>query len=269
VRLDKIFICCIIFNKYNWSYHFAKSEWKKEKNLMFEKVQTNKVYMQIVEQIQNLIKEGKLNPGDKLPPERILAEKLGVSRPPLREAISALEILGISKSRSGKGNFIKNTFDSTSYAQRLKELEKEESPFELLEARTNIGSEIWISTMLKILKNKGLIKDGEIEEALDRMRSALNDTPRAMEFDRGFHVAIAKAAHNSILFQMMNYLADGLKESLWVNIKEKSWALPGHPQKYLKEHTKLLEAIKEGDKKATRRIMYSHLVDVEDDLLEE
>jgi len=93
--------------------------------------------------------------------------------------------------------------------------------------------------------------------------------PGVMEFDREFHIAIAKAAHNSILFQMMNYLADGLKERLWVNIKEKSWVLPGHPQKYLEEHTKLLEAIKEGDKKATRRIMYSHLADVEEDLLEE
>ena len=232
---------------------------------MFEKVQTRKVYMEIVEQIQNLIKEGKLKSGDKLPPERILAEKLGVSRPPLREAISALEILGIIESRGGKGNFIKNTFNSTSYAQRLKELEKEESPFELLEARKVVETEI-----AGLAAEKASSEDiKEIEEALDEMRNALNDTPRAMEFDRQFHVAIAKAAHNSILFQMMNFLADGLKESLWVNIKEKSWALPGHPQKYLEEHTKLLEAIKNGDKKLARRTMYNHLADVEVDLLEE
>ncbi|MCD6318842.1 FadR family transcriptional regulator [Candidatus Aerophobetes bacterium] len=221
--------------------------------------------MEIVEQIQNLIKEGKLKSGDKLPPERILAEKLGVSRPPLREAISALEILGIIESRGGKGNFIKNTFNSTSYAQRLKELEKEESPFELLEARKVVETEI-----AGLAAEKASSEDiKEIEEALNRMKNALNDTPRAMEFDRQFHVAIAKAAHNSILFQMMNFLADGLKESLWVNIKEKSWALPGHPQKYLEEHTNLLEAIKNGDKKLARRTMYSHLADVEVDLLEE
>ena len=232
---------------------------------MFEKVQTRKVYMEIVEQIQNLIKEGKLKPGDKLPPERILAEKLGVSRPPLREAISALEILGIIESRGGKGNFIKNTFNSTSYAQRLKELEKEESPFELLEARKVVETEI-----AGLAAEKASSEDiKEIEEALNRMRNALSDIPRAMEFDRQFHVAIAKAAHNSILFQMMNFLADGLKESLWVNIKEKSWALPGHPQKYLEEHTKLLEAIKKGDKKLARRTMHTHLADVEVDLLEE
>lgn len=232
---------------------------------MFEKVQTKKVYMEIVEQIQNLIKEGRLKPGDKLPPERVLAEKLGVSRPPLREAMSALEILGIIESRGGKGNFIKNTFDSTSYAQRVKELEKEESPFDLLEARKAVETEI-----AGLAAEKATLEDiKEIEEGLDRMKNVLNDTPRVMEFDREFHIAIAKAAHNSVLFQMMNYLADGLKESLWVNIKEKSWALPGHPQKYLEEHTKLLEAIKEGDKKAAHRTMYNHLADVEEDLLEE
>lgn len=232
---------------------------------MFEKVQIKKVYMEIVEQIENLIKEGRLKPGDKLPPERVLAEKLGVSRPPLREAMSALEILGIIESRGGKGNFIKNTFDSTSYAQRVKELEKEESPFDLLEARKAVETEI-----AGLAAEKATSEDiREIEKALDRMKNTLNDTPRVMEFDREFHIAIAKAAHNSILFQMMNYLADGLKESLWVNIKEKSWALPGHPQKYLEEHTKLLEAIKEGDKKAAYRTMYSHLADVGEDLLEE
>jgi len=221
--------------------------------------------MKIVEQIQNLIKEGKLKPGDKLPPERILAEKLGVSRPPLREAISALEILGIIESRGGKGNFIKNTFNPTSYAQQLKELEKEESPFELLEARKAVETEI-----AGLAAEKATPEDiEEIEEALDRMREALSDTPRAMEFDRQFHVAVARAAHNSILFQMMNYLADGLKESLWVNIKEKSWALPGRPQKYLEEHTKLLKAIKKGDKESARRTMHSHLTEVEEDLLEE
>jgi len=71
--------------------------------------------MEIVEQIGGLIKEGKLRPGDKLPPEHILAEKFGTSRPPVREALSALEILGIIESRGEKGNFIKNSFNSALY----------------------------------------------------------------------------------------------------------------------------------------------------------
>lgn len=232
---------------------------------MFKKVRTKKVYMHIVEQIQDLIKEGKLKPGEKLPSEHILAGKFGASRPSVREALTALEILGITESRGGKGNFIRDNFSSPLYEQRFKELEEEESPFELLEARKAVETEI-----AELAAEKATSEDiREIEEALDRMKNTLNDTPRVMEFDREFHIAIAKAAHNSILFQMMNYLADGLKESLWVNIKRKSWALPGHPQKYLEEHTRLLEAIKKGDKEVARRTMYSHLADVEEDLLEE
>lgn len=231
---------------------------------MFEKVQTRKVYMEIVEQIRDLIKTGRLKPGDKLPSERILANKLGVSRPPLREAMSALEILGIIESRGGKGNFIKNIFNPDSCVQQLKKLEKEESPFELLEARKAVETEI-----ADLAAKKATPEDiEEIEEALDGMRNSLGDTSRVMEFDRQFHLAIARAAHNSILFQMVNYLVEGLKESLWVNIKRKSWALPGHAQKYLEEHTELVKAIKEGEKKAARRTMYRHLADVEEDLLE-
>ncbi|HTP60299.1 MAG TPA: GntR family transcriptional regulator, partial [Spirochaetia bacterium] len=73
---------------------------------MFVKVKSKKVYMEIVDQILGLIRDKKLCVGTKLPPERSLAIELGVSRPPLREAISALEILGIVESRGGKGNFI-------------------------------------------------------------------------------------------------------------------------------------------------------------------
>jgi len=59
---------------------------------LFNKIQTKKVYMKIVEQIRDLINEGKLKPRDKLPPEQILAEKFGTSRPSVREALSALII---------------------------------------------------------------------------------------------------------------------------------------------------------------------------------
>ena len=232
---------------------------------MFKKVKTKKVYMKIVEQVQDLIKGGKLKPGDKLPPEHILAEKFGTSRPSVREALSALEILGVIESRGGKGNFIKDSLNSPLYERRFRELEEEESPFELLEARKAVETEIAGLAAEKATSEE--IRG--IEEALDRMKNALNDIPRLMESNRQFHIAIAKAAHNSILFQMMHYLADGLKESLWVNIKRKSWALPGHPQKYLEEHTKLLEAIKKGDKEAARKIMYNHLADTREDLLEE
>jgi len=230
---------------------------------MFNKIKTKKVYMKIVEQIRDLIEEGRLKPGDKLPPEHVLAEKFGTSRPSVREALSALEILGITESRGGKGNFIKDTPRSPLYEQKVMELEEGESPFELLEARKAVEIEI-----AELAAKKATQEDIEaISESLNEMKGALSNIPRMMELDGEFHLNIAKAAHNNLLFSMMTYLSNLLKEKLWVNMKEKTWNLPGIPQKYLKEHAEIFNAIKNKDSKNARKQVYHHLADVEKDLL--
>jgi len=230
---------------------------------LFNKVKTKKVYMKIVEQVRDLIKEGRLKPGDKLPPEQILAEKFGTSRPSVREALSALEILGITESRGGKGNFIRDNLGSPLYEQRFKELEEEESPFELLEARKAVETEI-----VSLAAKKATKEDiADIYESLNKMKGAMMNIPRMMEFDREFHINIARAAHNNLLFSMMLHLNNLLKENLWTNMKEKSWSIPGRPQKYFEEHTEIFNAIKNKDSKDARKRMYDHLAEVEKDLL--
>ena len=216
-----------------------------------------------MEQILDLIKEGKLKPGDKLPPEQVLAEKFGTSRPSVREALSALEILGITESRGGKGNFIKVTSRSPLYEKEVMELEKEESPFEMLEARKAVETEI-----AELAAKKATPEDIEaISKSLNEMKAAANNIPRIMELDGEFHMNIARAAHNNLLFSMMTYLSNLLKEKLWVNMKEKTWNLPGYPQKYLEEHTEIFNAIKNKDSKNARKQVYHHLAGVKKDLL--
>jgi GntR family transcriptional repressor for pyruvate dehydrogenase complex len=221
--------------------------------------------MKIVEQVRDLIKEGRLKPGDKLPPEQVLAEKFGTSRPSVREALSALEILGITESRGGKGNFIKDNLNFPLYEQKFRELEEEESPFELLEARKVLETEI-VGLAAKKATEEEI---ATIQGFLNKMKDAMTNIPEIMEFDREFHINIAKAAHNSLLFSMMNYLTDLLKEKLWINLKEKSWSIPGRPQKYFEEHNEILKAIKNKDSKGARNRMYDHLAGVERDLLNE
>jgi len=99
------------------------------------------------------------------------------------------------------------------------------------------------------------------------MKEAEGNIPRMMELDGEFHLNIARAAHNNLLFSMMTYLNNLLKEKLWVNMKEKTWNLPGYPQKYLKEHTEIFNAIKNKDSKNARKQVYQHLAGVEKDLL--
>ena len=232
---------------------------------MFNKVQTKKVYMKIVEQIRDLIKEGKLKPGDKLPPEQILSEEFGTSRPSVREALSALEILGITESRGGKGNFIRDNLGFPLYEQIFKELEEEESPFEILEARKAVETEIVGLSAKKATKEE----IDAIKESLNKMKENMTDIPKIMKIDREFHINIARAAHNNLLFSMMIYLADLLNEKLWMKMKEKSWNIPGCPQKYLEEHIEIFNAIKNKDSKDARKRMYDHLAGVEKDLLSE
>jgi len=216
-----------------------------------------------VEQIRDLIKAGKLKPGDKLPPEQVLAEEFGTSRPSVREALSALEILGITESRGGKGNFIMDTPRSPLYEQKFRELAEEESPFEVLEARKAVEIEI-----ADLAAKKATPEDIDaIGDSLNKMEKAMNNIPQLMELDREFHLNIARAAHSNLLFSMMAYLSNLLKEKLWVNMKEKTWNLPGYPQKYLKEHDEIFNAIKNKDSKNARKQVYHHLVSVEKDLL--
>lgn len=232
--------------------------------------------MEIVGQIQQLIKKRILKPGDKLPPERVLADKLGVSRPPLREALAALEILGVIETRGGMGNVVRNSLNSASYKRKLKELEQERSPFELLEARKAIESEI-----ARLAAEKARKEDiTAIQDSLTKMKRAISNIPKStqvdkqfhirfIEVDRQFHIEVAKTAHNDILFSIMSELAHGFKEKLWVKLKERSWSIPGHPRKYLEEHTQILNAIENKESQAASERMYNHLAGVEKDLLSE
>ena len=108
-----------------------------------------------------------------------------------------------------------------------------------------------------------------IQGSLNKMKKTTTNISEIMEFDREFHINIARAAHNSLLFAMMAYLADLLNEKLWIHLKEKSWNIPGRSRKYFEEHTGILNAIKNKDSESARNRMHDHLADVEKDLLSE
>lgn len=201
---------------------------------------------------------------DRLPTEQELAEQFGTSRPSVREAMSALEILGITERRVGKGNFIKNSSLSAIFnEEEIIELEQEESPFELLEARKILETEI-VGLASQKASPEEIVA---IEISLNNMRKELGNIPKMMELDREFHINIAKAAHNNFLYSTMLNMNHLLKERLWVNMKEKIWSIPGYHEKYLKEHTDILETIKSKKEKSARKAMHLHLAGLEEDFL--
>lgn len=234
---------------------------------MFKKIQTTKVYAQIAQQIQTLIAQGKLKHGDRLPPEHELAEKMGVSRPPLREALAALEIIGVIESRGGKGNVVRNSSEFVSYQARFRELENQESPFDVLEVRKI--NEVHIAGLAAERATKEDIS--VIQGSLNKLKNAIRTgrIPEAMEADSEFHINIAKGAHNAILLSITTYLTEGMKEKLWMKLTEKTWSLPGLREKYTNQHYKVLNAIRNKNSNEASENMYNHIVSVQEDLFRE
>lgn len=232
---------------------------------MFNKIETKKMYMKIVEQIRDLIKEDKLKPGDKLPPEQVLAKQFGTSRPSVREALSALEILGIIDSRGVRGNFIKNNNSaSVLYEQSIAELQSEESPFELLEARKTIETEI--ASLAAKKANSNDIK--ELATLLQKMKGITDDFSKMMVVDREYHLNIASATHNNFLYSVMFTMNQLLEEKLWTTMKERICKLPGYSKKYINDHTLIFEAIKNKNSEQAKEKMLLHLSGIEKDMLE-
>jgi GntR family transcriptional repressor for pyruvate dehydrogenase complex len=197
-----------------------------------------------------------------------LTERFGISRPTLREALSALEVLGIVEARGGDGNYIRDQLDIESIRYQSRELEQEIRPEELLESRKLLEADI-----AEVAARKSEPSDiTAIEKNLSQFRSMIEgeseeiDYQRLGQLDRSFHLLIAKATHNAALTQMMRFVIRGLKGHIWINFKEKSLATPIRRKKYLSEHEALLQAVRNRNPKKAREVMHKHIEGVEKDL---
>lgn len=219
-----------------------------------EKISRSKVYMKIVEQIETLILNGELKIGNKLPPERELAQKFGVARPTVREALSALQVLGIVDVQVGSGAFVRR-IPGTGIEDSMRQLGTESTPFELLEARKFMESVI-----AKVAANKATSEDlASIEELAEEMRKELREGEFSMESDREFHLRIAKATGNPILVGIAEYLVNMMRGRLWEAMTEINRRIPGKSEKYIEDHHRIFQAIKEKDTAKAELEMYKHL----------
>ena len=228
--------------------------------MKFREITPVRLYESVIEQIMNLIKNNKLKPGDKLPPERELAEKLSISRGSLREAFRVLESRGLIKSKPGGGRYIreirKNGHNSTENI--ISSLEKS-SILELLEAREMFEVEI-----VELAAQRATAEDIElIERALNKMndeKELKND--EKTQFDTEFHLAIASASHNFVFVNIIKLHLDLLKET-----RGKTWKITGRREKQYQEHQAILQAIKEHDAKKAGETMLKHLKNVREVLV--
>lgn len=228
---------------------------------MFEPVQSQKAYLQVANQIRQYIMDGKLKPGDKLPPERTLAEMFGTSRPPIREALSALAMMGLVESKTGYGTIVKAVPAELTPISRVA---GESSPYEILEARMTIEPEITRAACARA--NARDIK--EIQSIIERMKVAQleNDYDSYNQADADFHLAIAKATHNDILYKVGLAIWAGMKQKLWQTLKTTSLEIPSRMERYTKEHEEIYKCIAQRKPDEAVTLVWQHIKSVETDV---
>jgi len=233
---------------------------------MFKEVKNQRLYLQIVNQIRDLIAKGTFKAGDKLLPERELTVKFGVSRASVREAMSALEILGLIESRGSQGNYIKvGRMDASTGGVLMKELLKNHSPLEVFETRCELEP----SLAALAAKKRNLEDLKELKEHLQKLNALshqiefdlkdLKKIENYMEEDRKFHLMIAQCAHNSVLFTLYSGVNHMLKEKLWKVLKKRSIIKDSNLKKFENEHTEIFNAIREGNTELARINSLEHL----------
>lgn len=205
-----------------------------------------------------MISRGELKPGEKLPAEREMAESLGVSRASVREALTALEAIGILAIRPGEGTFVRQTSSSETFEPLALVLAVERNPGkQLMEVRRVLETESAALAALRASEEN--LK--HISESLEKMKQA-ESVPQAVEFDLGFHFAIAEATQNTILLRIMNTVADLMHNTFRIN-RERLYSIPQNGLKIIAEHTAIYQAILERKPESARQYMLEHINNIE------
>lgn len=222
----------------------------------FEPIQKEKMYQNVILQVKQMIYDGKLKKGDKLPAERNLASLLGVSRNTIREAFSALELLGIIESKHGEGSFISNEPLRSGSVEPL-------SLLFMLEA----NAQTQLIDVRKMLEAESafLAAQSAGEEDLAVLEKCIQDFERntvdqnfSIEVDRTFHFGIAKASGNVLLY----YLYSAISEALEHHIRTMRLRIvleSENIERLLLQHKNIYQYICNRDALKARQAMLEHM----------
>ncbi|HBA41016.1 MAG TPA: FadR family transcriptional regulator [Deltaproteobacteria bacterium] len=225
---------------------------------MLKVIKKTRIYQEVVSQIHDLIREGKLKASDQLPSERELAETFKVSRTSVREALRALETQGLVVSRTGTGTFVADLPIESLVAPLATLLIEEKSALaDIFEMRKLIEPRIAAlaaerATKRDIERMKGI---------LEKQKEEVDRGATGVEEDAEFHFVIGRATQNQALEKLVSGLMDILSHS-----REESLQTPGRSQASLEAHYRILSAIVQHDKEKSRLAMLRHIEQVEENV---
>ena len=221
---------------------------------LFSAVSVGRVSQVIVEQIRALIREGRLRPGDRLPPERDLCERFGVSRVTVREALRVLEAGGLIDVRVGARG---GAFVTSPTHARLGE-----GLADLLQLSPLTATEVTEARMVFELGIVPLVVERATEEdlvALERLcedqQAALDAERYSMEMSAEFHVRVAASTHNAAI----EMLVHSFHGPLLMSLKEAQIAEPLMGHRGAHEHLDFVHAVRRRDVAEAEAIMRTHI----------
>jgi len=233
----------------------------------FQKIQADKLANAVVRQIELLILRGILRPGERLPAERELAGKFGVSRPSLREAVRELQARGLLTARAGAGIYVAEVLGSA-FSESLVRLfgSHDEALFDYISFRRDLeglaverAAKLGSDTDLRVIDTVF----GKME-AVHAQRKPANEA----ELDAAFHMAIIEASHNVIMLHMMRSMFQLLREGVFYN-RQVMFQQRTTRATLLEQHRAINAALQARDPAAARRAVEGHLSYVEDALGEQ
>jgi GntR family transcriptional repressor for pyruvate dehydrogenase complex len=221
---------------------------------MFTPVKNTKVYEQVIEQIKEMIVTGKLKKGDRLPPERDLVEQLQVSRTSIREAIRALQIIGLVECRQGGGNFIKESFENSLFEPlSIMFVLQNSKPEEILELRKIVEVETAALAAEKI-------EDYELKElgAIVEQLKLSTDEAFNSKLDKEFHYKIAHASRNFLVVSVLSAVSS-LMDSFIKDAREMILKQNENKEVLIEHHEGVYKALLSRDRNKAAEAMRKHL----------
>jgi GntR family transcriptional repressor for pyruvate dehydrogenase complex len=233
----------------------------------FERVTPEKLSTAVTRQIEKLILRGILRPGERLPSERELADRLGVSRPSLREAVAELQAKGLLSTRAGAGIFVADVLGS-SFSPALIRLfaDHDEAVFDYIAFRRDLEG-------LAAVRAARLASDTDlkvIQAVFDKMEAAhTKPNPKdEARLDAEFHMGIIEASHNVVMLHMMRSMFELLQQGVFYNrqVMFKQRTTRGA---LLDQHRAINIALQARDGEGARAAVIAHLDYVEQALADQ
>ncbi len=226
---------------------------------VYSPVQTERLYEQIVNQIEQRIVAGDLKVGDQLPAEKELAEQFGVSRTAVREAVKALREKRLVEIRPGRGTFITSGAPGSSMRYSLDLIMKfgmVNGAASLVEVREILEPEIAALAATRITEEY----IAAMQQAVSTMETALDNVDVFVEADLDFHLALAEGTQNPIIPLLMDPIIAILREQ-----RKRTGLVNGGLERGQFHHKRILEAVIQHDSQSARQAMQNHLQQVRED----